>query len=561
MVKGRSHTIVIQTIILIGIVFILNVIARNVYTYIDLTQDQRFTLTSSTERVLTEIEEIITIDLLLEGDLPSEFISLQNRTIEIIKQFRNVNPNLEYIIRNPSVGTVEEVNTIRENLAKDRIFPTNIFIVENDQRVEKLIYPWAIIKYGNKKIPVSLLEPQGIGETEEATINKSENLIEHKLAKALHLLFKKDIPHIVFVEGHEELLESQTARLQTDLSSTMTTSRINLDTTYRIDADVLIVAGPKTIVNRQHQFLIDQYIMNGGKVIWFIDQLYVNLDSIRGAYVPRLVEHGLEDMFFKYGVRINNNVVLDLENSKIPQVIGRQGGKPQQQLFSWVYFPLLQSTEQHPIVKNIDRVYSTFPSSIDVLDNKQDIESKVLLTSSRSSRYQVYPMRISFDILKVEQRPEAYNKPNLTTAVMLEGEFESFFKNRVPSAFKETLDKIDTPYKEKSVRTSQIFVSDSDIIKNLFDAKSSRISPMGYNKWEGQVYNGNSDFILNSIDYLTDDYGLIESRSKELHMRLLNKVAVDKDRLKWQIINVVLPVLLIIFCGFLINFARKRRYA
>ncbi len=561
MVKGRSHTIVIQTIILIGIVFILNVIARNVYTYIDLTQDQRFTLTSSTERVLTEIEEIITIDLLLEGDLPSEFISLQNRTIEIIKQFRNVNPNLEYIIRNPSVGTVEEVNTIRENLAKDRIFPTNIFIVENDQRVEKLIYPWAIIKYGNKKIPVSLLEPQGIGETEEATINKSENLIEHKLAKALHLLFKKDIPHIVFVEGHEELLESQTARLQTDLSSTMTTSRINLDTTYRIDADVLIVAGPKTIVNRQHQFLIDQYIMNGGKVIWFIDQLYVNLDSIRGAYVPRLVEHGLEDMFFKYGVRINNNVVLDLENSKIPQVIGRQGGKPQQQLFSWVYFPLLQSTEQHPIVKNIDRVYSTFPSSIDVLDNKQDIKSKVLLTSSRSSRYQVYPMRISFDILKVEQRPEAYNKPNLTTAVMLEGEFESFFKNRVPSAFKETLDKIDTPYKEKSVRTSQIFVSDSDIIKNLFDAKSSRISPMGYNKWEGQVYNGNSDFILNSIDYLTDDYGLIESRSKELHMRLLNKVAVDKDRLKWQIINVVLPVLLIIFCGFLINFARKRRYA
>ena len=391
-------------------------------------------------------------------------------------------------------------------------------------------------------------------------------LLEYKFASTIRKLFSKKAPNIAFTKGNGELKEEQTATLESILGQTMMTNRINLDSTYQIsqNVDVLIVARPTEEISLRNKFIIDQYIMNGGKVIWLVEQFYIDLDSINNnkTYLPRPLEHGLDDMFFKYGVRMNKNVILDLENTKIPQVFGYKGGKPQQQLFPWVYHPLLTANPDNAIVRNIDKVQSTFPSTIDILEGRKGLKTSPLLTSSRYSRYQVYPsINISFDVLRVEQRPEAYNKPNLPVAVLVEGEFESFFKNRVSDSMSATLSQINTQFKDLSPPTAQIFISDSDVIKNLYEPKTNKIYPLGFNKWEGYVYEGNRDFIVNAIDYLLDDFGLVDSRSKNLKIRLLDQVEARDHKTKWQIINVVLPIILVVIMGLLFGYLRKRKYA
>lgn len=563
--KNRSRVILIQTLIVLGILVLLNVISRGVYTFLDLTEDKRYTLTDSTLKLLDDVEQIIYLDVLLGGDLPSGYTRLQNRTREVINQLRDANPLIEFRFRDPSKGTVEEVNSLRKNLAEDGIFPSNLIVMEDDQKVEKLIYPYALMQLGSKSISINLMEGQIKGENQEVWLNRSANNLEYKFASAIEKLFKQDIPNILFTIGNDELLESQTATLEQGLENTMNTGRINLDSIYHIgqEADVLIVARPKKKISLRNQFLIDQYIMNGGKVIWLVETLDVNLDSINRntVYIPRPLDLGLDDLFFKYGVRMKQDLVLDMVNTKIPQVIGQVGNKPQQQLFNWVYYPLLAPSEDHPIVNNTDRVFSRFSGSIELLETKLPLKSSVLLSTSEYSRFQLYPMRLSFEIIKLPQEAKDYNKPNIPTAVIVEGEFESFFKNRVSEGMSEMLDRIDMEFAEQSPKTAQVFIADADIIKNMYDPNSNKISPLGFNKWEGMVYNGNSEFIINAIDYLTDEYGLMEARSKNLQLRMLDQVELRDNTLKWQLINIAGPILLVFLFGFGFNFYRKRKYA
>lgn len=563
--QNRRSTILIQTLIVIAILLLLNVISRNLYTFLDLTEDKRYTLTNATETLLDDVNDVIYIDVLLAGDLPSGYKRLQNRTEEVIKQLKAANPLIEFKFTDPSEGSVKDINARRENLAKDGIYPSNLIVMENDQKVEKLIYPFALMQLGPRNIAINLLDGQIRGENQEVWLNRSANNLEYKFASAIEKLFKDDIPIVLFTDGNGELMESQTATLEQGISGTMNSGRINLDSVYQIkqDVDLLIVARPKATLSTRSKFLIDQYIMNGGKVMWFVESLDVNLDSINmnNVYIPRPIEHGLDDMFFKYGVRMKKDLVLDLENSKIPQVIGQAGNRAQQELFNWVYYPLLQSSNDHPIVNNIDRVYSNFPGSIELLDTKLNLTSKVLLNSSQYSRFQLYPMRLSFEIIKMTQKPEAFNKPKLPTAVLVEGEFESFFKNRVTEEMANGLQQIGAEFKDKSSSTSQIFVSDVDIIKNLYSSSNNKISPLGFNQWEGMVYGGNAEFITNAIDYMTDEYGLMESRSKNLQLRMLDQVKLKNERLKWQVINLALPIVLVLLFGLFFNWNRKRKFA
>jgi ABC-2 type transport system permease protein len=560
--KNKAQNI-IQFLVVLGILFLLNLIAQKFYTYIDLTEDKRFTIEESTKDLLQDVDENILVEILLDGDLDANFKQLQSRVLEILKQFKSINGNIDFKLTNPSEGSIDDINQTRENLRKDNILPTTVFLAEKDQRVEKLIYPYAIVNLGERRIAIDLLEPMKRGGSETQAINTSMILLEYKFASAIQKLFSKRVPNVVFTKGNGELKEEQTATLELTLGQTMATNRINLDSTYQIsqNVDVLIVARPTQVISLRNKFIIDQYIMNGGKVIWLVEQFFIDLDSINNnkVYLPRPLEHGLDDMFFKYGVRMNKNVILDLENSKIPQVYGMKGRKPQQQLFSWVYHPLLIANADNPIVRNIDRVFSTFPSSIDLLDDRNELESSVLLTSSKYSRYQIYPsINISFEIMRLEQRPEAYNKPNLPVAVLVEGEFESFFKNRVSESMTNGLQSINAEFQSKSPRTSQIFLTDSDIIKNLY--KDDRISPMGFNKYEGFEYKGNKEFIINAIDYLLDEYGLVDSRSKNLKVRMLDQVEATSHKLKWQLINIALPIFLVIFGGLFFSFLRKKKY-
>ncbi len=563
--KNRRTQLLFQSALILAIVILVNIIASRFNFFIDLTEDKRFTLESSTLDLIDDVDDIIYIDVLLEGELNSSFTSLRNRLVEILNRFSKRNPNISFAFSNPSEGSIEEINNMRESLRNDGVIPTTLFMFENDQRVEKLIYPYAIINFGDRRIPVNLLEPIARGENEEQAVNRSAMLLEYKLASSIAKLMQERAPIVMFTEGNGELEGSQTAMLETLLSRTMRTGRINLDSTYYIDSniDLLIVARPQEAISQRSQFILDQYLMKGGKIIWLIDQFYINLDSINNnkVYVPKPVEHGLDDMFFKYGLRINRNVVLDLENSKIPQVYGMAGNRVQQQLFPWVFHPLLQANPENAIVKNIDRVASTFPSTIEVLEGREGLSSQTLLTSSRYSRFQVYPsINISFEILRLEQRPEAYNKSFLPVAVLLEGEFESLFKNRVSQEMLSGLQAINETFIEKSPSTQQVFIADSDIIKNLYDPSSNRITPMGYNKWEEYTYEGNEDFIINTIDFMLDDYGLVNARSKNYKLRLLDQVKLRNEKLKWQVINMVLPVVLVILGAFVFAYLRRRRY-
>jgi len=562
--SGQKRTAFIQTLIVIAIVIVVNLIGRNLYSYLDLTEDKLFSLTPSTEKLLSSIDEVIYIDVLLGGDLPSGFKQLESRTQEVIRQLRNANPQLEYRFRDVGAGTVEEINRIRENLSKDGILPMTLFVMEEDQKVEKLIYPYAIIRRGSRQITINLLASREQTDSQEMMINKSANLLEYKFANAIENLFRTSNPYVLFTTGNGELDHTQTATIEQEVSTTVRTGRINLDSVVQIDSkvDVLVVAGPTKKVSERNQFIIDQYLMNGGQVIWLVESLIVNLDSINrnGLYVPKPNEHGLDDMFFKYGVRINQDLVLDLENSKIPQVVGQAGGQAQQQLFDWVYYPILRPGSNNPIVDKIDPSYSEFPSSITLLD-RPSLRQTPLLTTSEYSRRQVYPMRLTFDVVRVEQRTSAYNKSNIPVAVLVEGEFESFFKNRVSESMEKGLKSIDAEFKEKSAPTKQIFISDVDIIKNLFNPSTGKITPMGFNMWEGFVYQGNGEFAVNSLDYLTDEYGLLESRSKTSEIRLLDQVKLNQSYLKWQLINILLPILLVVLFGLVYNFIRKKRFA
>jgi len=564
MKKGNTN-ILIQSALTIILIILVNLIAHRFYTYVDLTEDKRFTLEDATKKLVSDVDQTIFVEVLLEGQLNSGFIRLQNRCREVLDQLNNLNQNIEYSFTNTSEGTVEEINQRREKLRQEGIFPTTVFIFEDDQRVEKLIYPYAIINYGDRRIAVNLLEPLARGENEEEAVNRSAMLLEYKLASTISKLIAKKAPIIAFTEGHGELEANQTAMLETILGRTMNTLRIQLDSVYIIndEVDILIIAGPEEQLNERSQFIIDQYIMNGGNVIWLIEQFYINLDSINNnkVYVPRPVDHGLDDMFFKYGIRINRDVVLDLENTKIPQVYGMSGDRAQQQLFPWVFHPLLQGNQESSLVRNIDRVASYFPSTIEFLDSPESRNSTVLLTSSQYSRYQVYPsINISFETLRLPQKPEAYNKSYLPVAVMIEGTFNSYFKNRVSQVMMDGLRQINMDFKESSTSSKQAFIGDADIIKNLYDPATNRISPIGFNKWEGYTYEGNEDFIINTIDYMLDDYGLIEARSKSFKLRLLDQVRLKKEKLKWQAFNIALPVALVIILGLLFTYWRRRKY-
>jgi len=562
--NNLRSTYLIRTVLVFALIIAINVVANFSHLFIDLTEDKRFTLSDSTIELVDKVDNTIYIRVLLDGEFPAGFKRLKAAVAERLDQFRSENSLIEYAFEDPSQGSVSEINDRRQRLKEMGIAPRPVFIQDGSQRTEKLIYPYAIINYADRTSIVNLLEEQGAGISHEIVLNNSINLLEFKLASGLEKLLKTDRPNIVISSGHGELEESVTAKLESELRPYYDIGRINLDSLYELkqEADLLIIPAPRTAIREKTQFVIDQYLMNGGKIIWMIENLEVNLDSINGRdfYVPKLIEHSLHDLLFKYGVRIDNNLILDLECSQIPQVIGMQGGKPQTSLFPWYYHPVVAAKTDHPIVKNMDRVNMKFPSSINVLDNKLGIESTVLLSSSEYSRFQIYPMRLNFEILRIEPDVTKFNKGPLPVAVLLEGEFESYFKNRITQANKEVLDQIGTTFKEKSGLTKQIIISDADFVKNLYDANSGKISPIGYNKWEQNVYAGNASFIRNSIDFMLDDFGLLESRSKDFKLRLLDKVKTNSERTKWQIINLVLPIVIVWLFAFLYSYWRKKRF-
>ena len=555
----------LQLLLVVAIVFLINVIGSFIYTEFDLTDDNRFTLSENTKKIVSTAGDNMSIRVLLDGEFPAGFKRLQSSVLDILNKFRDINPNIVFEFEDPTVGSVKELEQKKKLLQEDNIIPISLSYSDGTQLVQKAVFPFAIINYRQKKYIVNLLEEQKPGDDEEIILNKSVALLEYKFTNAFQKLQSERPKNVLFTQGNGEWEENQTFRLESEIRRFHRVGRVSLDTLMKLDStiDLVILAGPKTPMTLQNQFKLDQYVMNGGKIIWLIDKFPVSLDSINKYkfYVPEDIATGLDDMLFKYGVRIMPDLIVDLECSSIPQVVGMSGDKPQTKLFPWVYHMAAASEIQHPVVKNIDRVNLFFPSTIDTVKTEGNVKKTMLLKSSKYSRSQLSPVRLSFEILKVAPDPSKFNDGNRPVAYLLEGEFESFFKNRLTPEFQSMLDRIGVKFKDKSIPAKQIVISDSDFAKNLINTTTGDTEDIGYNKWERRFYKGNKDFILNAVEYMLDENNILESRSKEIKLRLLDTVRTKQEKSWWQFINVGLPVLLLALFGFAYQYFRKRRYA
>ena len=558
----------IKLIIIAAILIVINIIASYVHSYIDLTEEKRFTLAESTTNLLYEVEDRIIIKVLLEGKFPASFKRLQQATREMVGEFRDENSNIDYVFEDPTEGDMDNVNNRIRSLAELGVVGRSLTYFEGKEKVQKLVFPYALVQYGDREVIVNLLETASGPEDEESMLNKSVSLLEYKLANAVQKITARNQGNIVFTSGQGELEPKYRTSLKNELSRFYNIGDLPLDSITSIgqEADLVIVARPTKEFSLKNQFKLDQYVMNGGKIIWLIDKMDAHLDSIQKYkfYVPKEYPLGLDDMWFKYGARIQPNFVLDLQSTAIPQVIGQSGGRPQTQLFPWFYHPLVAPASTHPIVKNLDRVNMYWPSTIDTIQTKTHVQKTVLLASSQYSRYQMNPVRLNFEILKVEPDPSKFNKRRQPVALMLEGQFPSLFENRVDESFKKTLESINQPFRAVSVPTKQLIVSDSDFAANWFNERTQESYPMGYNPYlpQGQnIFQGNQDFIINTIEYMISEGGVLEARNREVKLRLLNGPKVREEQTMWQLINIGLPLLFIILFGLVYNYLRRRKYS
>lgn len=566
MVKRLKIQALVNLGLLIGILIFLNILGNYFYSHIDLTEDQRFTLTKPTKALLNDLDEVVYIKILLDGEFPAGFKRLKTATRELLEDFRSESPYIEYDFENPSTGTVDEINTRREELAKDGVKPTNLRVKDVDETKELIIYPWAVFHYKGRYLPINLLESEVMGKTSEEVLNNSVALLEYKFANAVQKLQIVRKPAIVYTQGHGELAPTQTADLVTSLLPYYDFGPLNLDSTYRINPEIGVVIVPKPTqpFSERDKFILDQYIMNGGKVLWLIDQLGVNLDSLRGKkdFIPQALDLKLDDLFFKYGARIQPNLVMDFECTRIPLVTGQLGSGSQYDLFPWFFHPIVAPVSDHPIVKSLDRVNLFFPSTIDTIRTKTPVEKTILLSSSERTLIRIPPAaRINFEMSRYDADPDKFNKGVQPFAVLLEGEFPSLYENRVGKDMLAGLKQNNQQFQPRSQPTKMVIVSDGDIIKNYYDPKTENVSPLGYNPFERHVFGANKDFLINAIEYLLDDKGVIEARTKDVKLRLLDMAKAQKEGTYWRTLNILLPIVFLFLFGFLFNFIRKRRFA
>ena len=569
--KSKKVQSLVQLVLFAGILLFVNILGnarvggKALYGYLDLTEEKRYTLTKPTTGLLEEMDDVVFIRVLLDGEFPAGFKRLQSATQDLLDDFRSVSGYIEYEFEDPGAGTVEEINKRREILSKDGINPVNLRVKDSDGTAERLIYPYAIVYYKNRNLVIKLLENEVPGVPPEVILNNSVGLLEYKFSNAIQKLKLSRRPNILFTTGHGELEPMQTADLHKTLREYYEIGRIDLDSVVNIgaEASILIVAKPRFPFSEKDKFKIDQFVMNGGKVMWLIDKVRIDLDSLQGRehYYPNEYDLNLDDQLFKYGIRIQPDLVLDMQSSRIPLATGIVGNAPQFDYFKYPYHLVVTPGSKHPVVKSLGAVNMLYPSSIDTsVTIKTGVTKTTLLQSSRNTRIQFIPVEMDFEFLRYDLDPAKFNKAPQALAMLLDGTFPSLYENRVTSEMSSGLRDLGLEYKSTSVPTRMIVVSDGDIARNTVNRDGTSYSPLGYNEFERYLF-ANRDFMVNAIEYLLDDKGLIEARGKEVKLRLLDTVKAKSEAQFWQIINIVLPIIFLVIFGLIYNWSRRRRYA
>ncbi len=555
----RKQNIVTLTLLLV-ILITANVVSSFVFTRLDLTADKRFTLSRNTKELVKGLTDVVYIRVYLDGEFPPAFNRLQSATREMLDELRAYsNGNIEYEFINPSAAAdTDQRKKLYQQLASKGIQPTNLQSKSNEGTAQQIIFPGAILTYLGDEMPLMLLQDQ-IGSSPEQMLNNSIQGLEYGFANAIRKLAVRYPQMIAFIDGHGEAKAENLEDITRELKTFYHVERIQIEEKLdRLNNYLaVIIAAPERAFSEKDKFIIDQYIMKGGKVLWLIDGTLANMDSLQNS--PETIalsnDINLDDMLFRYGARVNHDLVLDIQAAPIPIVTGYVGNRPQQSLMPWYYFPVVVPSSKHPIVNNLNAIKFEFVSSIDMVGS-DDVTKTPLLTTSQYSRVFLAPARVNLDMIRTEPDLSLYNNPHRTVGLLLEGSFDSNFKNRIPSLIaQDTLIK----FRDKSDSTRMIVISDGDVIKNRL-RRGQGIVPLGEDRYTGQVY-GNKNLIMNCVDYLCDDSGLMEVRSKELKLRLLDKNKIAEERIFWQVINTGGPVLFILVFGIFKFIHRKSKFA
>ncbi|HCL05600.1 MAG TPA: gliding motility-associated ABC transporter substrate-binding protein GldG [Chitinophagaceae bacterium] len=548
----------------------------------DLTADKRYSLTSSTRQLLSNLDTAIEIHVFLTGELPADYKKLSVATAELLDDFKSLSGNLVRVkFEKPGEDISDDTAraVLYDSLAQLGVVFERNEITSTDKSTAQLIVPSALVVYGNRKpVAVDLRSSRKVFrqynvmndveplEDKEATRNAAEALLEYKFANAIDKLTRKTIPTIAYLVGNGEPVDLKVNDLGESLRNDYRLAVFDLKQGYPDPAmiDAMIIVKPTQTFTEEDKLKLDQYVMNGGKLLWFVDKLHAELDSLmRSQAEYTAFDRGLDidDLLFKYGVRINGDLLQDLNCSKIPIVVGRNpDGSPNMQRVPWPYYPFLSSQTDNPISKNIDRVLPIFPSSIDTV-KAPGIQKTILLSSDTNSRRISSPAIVSVNSVSNEEDLRSFNKSFVPVAVLLEGAFQSLFANRASAALMDSVQRTtNRPFLRQAAKPGkQIVVSDADIVTNAVSNTAGPL-PMGELPFEGYRF-ANREFFLNCIDYLVSNNGLFESRNKSIVLRLLDKEKIASQKNTWQWINIVAPLLLLTVAGSILQWRRKKKYS
>jgi gliding-associated putative ABC transporter substrate-binding component GldG len=542
-----------------GLVFVvlINLLGTRYFFRADLTEEKRYSIKPQTREMLKNLDDEVYVEVFLEGDLNAGFRRFQKSIRETLEEFRIYSNNkVRYIFTDPSIAQGQKARSeFMAGLASRGIQPTNVVDKKDGQRVEKIVFPGAILSYGGFETGVMLLKGNKAANPEEV-INQSVEGIEYELANAIYKLANTDRPRIGFVEGHGELDSLDIASFNNDLLEFYDVYKVRgKEKSDLTRYDALIIAKPVSAFSTEEKFKLDQYIMNGGKVLFLLDKMNVSLDSVsREDYFAMPYDLNLDDQLFRYGVRINPDLVQDRVAALYPVVTGEVDGKPQMQLIDWPFFPLVNHYADHTLTHNLDAVVTRFVSSIDTV-KAEGIRKTPLLFTSQYARKLSAPVNVSVNELRRQTKTEEFSSGPIPVGYLLEGKFISLFKNRFLPEGADT-----GSFKDQSVPTKLIVIADGDLARNELNPRSHQPQALGFDPFTNYTF-ANRDLLMNALAYLTAENGLIQTRNKQVKIRPLDRAKAQAEKIKWQMINLVIPVVVLILYGVARAYWRKRKFA
>lgn len=546
--------------IIAAVLLALNIIGNYFFKRFDLTKDKRFTLSETTLKIIENVDSPLYIDVFLEGKFPPEFKRLQNETRQLLEEFTAYNSNINFQFVNPIEKEEERVEVMKKFYERG-LMPLNVTVEDKGKQSQEVIFPWAVATYGDKSTKVALLKNLMLASTEQKVISSVQHM-EFAFAEALSKITNTKQKKIAVLKGNGEMQDRYMADFLKTVKESYFIGTFSLDSVatmplQTIEAlqkyDMTIIAKPTEAFTDEEKQVLDQYIINGGKTMWLVDAVKADMDSLytQPYILAYPLDLNLTDQFFKYGFRVNGQLIKDEQATPIKLATGQEGSQTQYQEFIWRYAPFVYPATNNPIVKNMEGIKFDFASPIELLKN--DIKKTVLLSSSEYSKPIGTPIPISLDIVTEETKPTDYpNGGLLPVAVLLEGKFKSVYENRV-------LPIKDKDFKVTNKESKMIFISDGDVIKNQLD-KDGYPMELGFDKFTNQLY-GNKEFLMNCVNYLLDDNGLINIRSKDVDLPLLDKEKVYENYTFAQFITIGLPLLLLGLFGLIFTFLRKKKYA